>query len=347
MANSLNLRGGCGEGPVVECSYDYSTSTPRYKYVIRRATSASYVVGSGSPTTITLTDNAAVGFLSWNGAQSVTITAKGCGCDASCVIPPCCIGKDYLRISFSGFRDLSFHFERTLNPPNFGDRNIFGSWDTTITGLAGLNGTWLIPVGTGGTPQPYQCWTDPIDTGVDVTFTCRWFSYGAAYIPTRVITGETWNQDLVGTVSGRLWLHYDAIYIVGGPGTMVGSASKTVGLSDAYDLTFDSVWSPKMFLGTFENAHPLIYPGNGIVLFFSAHPTEGLGEVGETRFLVFSPVLCGRRVSGNVLLSQSNSSYWVDGEGFEPGYHHSNTGPTSYPGAYAAGRCEGQYISVP
>jgi hypothetical protein len=347
MANSLNLRGGCGEGPVVECSYDYSTSTPRYKYVIRRATSASYVVGSGSPVTITLTDNAAVGYLSWNGAQSVTITAKGCGCDASCVIPPCCVGKDYLRISFSGFRDLSFHYERTLAPPNFGTRNIFGSWDTAITGLAGLNGTWLIPVGS-GTPQPYQCYVDPLDTGVDVTFSCRWFSYGARYVSTQVITGETWNQDLVGTVTGRLWLHYDNIWIVGAPGTMVGTANKTVGESGAYNYSFNSVWTPKLNLSPFEAAGPVIVAGNGIVTSFSAHPTYGFGAVGSTSFLNFTPVICGARKFGSVFLTQYGSgSHYVNGEGFQPAYHHSNTGPVSYPGAYAAGRYEGQYISVP
>ena len=128
---------------------------------------------------------------------------------------------------------------------------------------------------------------------------------------------------------------------------MTGTANKTVGASGAYNLTFDSVWSPKMTLGTFQNADPLITPGNGIVNYLSAHPTNGFGSVGSTLFMAFTPVSCGQRLAGNVSLSQSNGGFWVDGEGFEPGYHHSNTGPTSYPGAYVAGRYEGQYISVP
>jgi hypothetical protein len=345
MANSLNLRGGCGEGPVVECSYDYSTSTPRYKYVIRRATSASYVVGSGSPVTIALTDNGATGFLSWNVSQSVTITAKGCGCDATCVIPPCCVGKDYLRVSFSGFRDLNFHYERTQPPPNFGSRNIFASWDTTLTGLAALNGTWLIPINSGD-----QCLTNPLDTGVDVTYTCRWFSYGATYTFPSVITGETWDQDLTGTVSGRLWLHNNSVVldllITGSPGTIVGTANKTVGASGAYNLTFNNHWSP----GDVSSS-PVVQTFNGIVSSFSASTAYGFGSVGRTSLITspaFENIQCGRRSRGNMFLTQYvNGSHWVFGEGYQPAYHHSNTGLTSYPGAYVAGRYEGQYISVP
>lgn len=340
MAISLNMRGGCDQGPVVECSYDYSTSTPRYKYIIRRATSASYKIGSGSPIAITITDNGAVGYLSWNATQTVTITAKGCGCDATCVIPPCCDGKDYLRLSLSGFRDINSHDERTLPPPDFGLRNIFGSWDTTITGLAALNGTWLIPVES-GTGQPSQCNVAPLDTGIDVAINCRWFSWGARYVSTRVITGETWNQELNGSVTGRLWLHYENIWITGNPGTMVGTANKTAGLGPAYNSTFDGAWSVKTALSQSQNADPIVFPGNGIVTYYSASTTNGFGAVGNTSLFNFTPTFCGQRKASSVFLTQYGGSHWVSGEGGG----HPVTNVTA--GTFVAGRIEGQYISVP
>jgi hypothetical protein len=341
MANSLHMRGGCEQGPVVECSYDYSTSTPRYKYVIRRATSASYVVNNGSPIAIALEANAAVGYLAWNSSSTITITAKGCGCDATCVIPPCCAGKDYLRLSFSGFRDLSFHYERTFPPPDFGERNIFGSWDTSITGLDALNGTWLLPI-------EGNCLGPPLDTGIDITWTCRWFSYGARYTSTRVLTGETWNQDLVGTAGFRLWLQYGNVYITNYPGTMVGSASKTAGLGAGYNYTFNSVWWPKITAGTFQVYDPIISTGRGIVESFSASNATFIG-VGVTSLMSARDAFgCGRRVSTDMLLTQYvNGSHWVLGEGAQPAYGHSNTGPTSYSGPFVAGQVTGQYISVP
>lgn len=344
MAFSLHLRDGCGGGPLVEWSYDFAT-VPRYKYVIRRATSASYSVGSGSPVGIGLTDNAAVGYIAWSNSP-VTITARGCGCDAVEVIPPCCAGKDYLRLSFSGFSDLAFRYERTLPPPNFGSRNIFGSWETTVTGLGALNGTWLLPTSSGD-----QCVTPALDTGIDITWSCRWYSHGARYVSTRQITGEQWTQDLVGTVGFRLWLSslsgFGNVFITGSPGTMVGSASKTAGLSGAYNYTFNSIWTPKITagLGTYE---PLVFAGNGIVNQFSASPDAAFISVGTTSLLNFAVGSCGERRAAPVYLTQyGNGSHWVDGEGFQPAYHHSNTGPVSYPGPARVGTVEAEFIDVP
>lgn len=339
MANSLNLLGDCIHGPLVECSYDYSTSPPRYKYVIRRATSASYKVGTGSTVGITITDNGATGYITWNATQTVTITAKGCGCDAVCVIPPCCTGKDYLRLTLSGFRDLNLHYERTLPPPDFGTRNIFGSWDTTITGLAALNGTWLIPVES-GTGQPYQCNVAPLDTGIDVAIALRWFSWGARYTSTQVLTSETWDQELNGNVSGRLWLHYDNIWISGNPGTMFGKANKTVGLSGGYNTTFDSAWSVKTAKGPFQNAEPIISPGNGIVTYYSGSTTNGFGGVGNTSLFNFLPALCGQRKASPVFLTQYGSSHWVAGE-------RPNPATNVDAGTFVAGKIEAQYIVIP
>lgn len=343
MAFSLHLRNGCDGGPLVECSFDFSTGTARIKYVVRRATSASYSYGSsGLQNSIALTGNGAVGFIPVS-SQTVTFTAKGCGCNSVCVIPPCCVGKDYLRLSFSGMGDVGFHFERTLSAPDFGDRTVFGSWDTSISGLGALNGTWLLPVSSGD-----QCITPPIDTGIDIVWACRWYSHGARYVSTRQITGETWRQDLTGTVTFRLWLHNAAVYVTGDPGTMVGTAVKTAGLSAGYNYTFDSIWTPKITAGTFQVYDPLIYAGKGIVDQFSASTgASGIG-VGTTSLLDFHVASCGQRKSGPVLLTQYvGGSHWVLGEGLQPAYHHSRTGPTSWPGPVSVGTVEAEYIDVP
>lgn len=356
MAFRLNL--GCNEPATVECSYDYSQAN-RMQYVINRARRAYYFTSTHpTPVGISLTSGSATGFLTFaNSTQTITVVAEGCGCPARCTIGNCCIGKDFLRISISDVDDLSFYFERTLPPNIFGPRTIFGSWTTSITGMSGLNGTWMLPVGGLASSDPWGCPVAPMDTGVDVTFTCRWFSTGRNFAPNFVPTSEQWTQDLTGTVTGRLLLSWGDIYFNAQPGTMTGYATKTagsgLGATGAYNLTFNSTWSIDPFTAPFSPpAGPIINTGNGIVSSYSAAPGRGSGSPTSISLFGLTPLRCGLVRSNPIHAIQymgesGSSARWVNGEGLQPALHHANTGPTAWPGVFQFGNAEQEYVDVP
>lgn len=334
MALRLNL--GCQEQPSVECNYNFDQPSVRLQYTIANARRAYYFTSTNPSTqfNITLTSGSATGFVTFsNLTQTITVVAEGCGCPARCTLGNCCSTKDFLRQSISGLPStFNVVLERTQPPPQFGDRTLYGRWELTITGLSGLNGTWLTAVTNPTAINLGECQALPIDTGVDATFTVKWTSN---FVPTT----EVWDQDLTGTITGRIWLGKGNLWPTGGAGTMVGTANKTVGAAPAYSLTFNSAWSPNMGLG------PYVSTQRGLVQSYSANTTNGFGSAGSRPFAVIPTIRCGQVLTSTVNIMQIQIfDNWIQ-TGGGGGFGITLTG--FHPETNNIGSITQEYISVP